>query len=269
MMNGLKIEDRLEGASNFTSWKFRVMLALEENELVEFVEGKVPEPSDENEKPHWKKKGTRAKKILVDLVKDHLVPIIYKLKIAREMFKTLEEMYEFNNTSKALALKKQLHHVKMAKGDSVMPFFMKISELRDQLSTIGHMVDDKDLAMLALNGLPKSWEPYIQGISVRSKLPKFDCLRADCIQEESRLAARGNGQSSTNEEIHVPKDKRTNLEPSGKKGIFVGYSESSKAYRIYIPGQKLIEINWDVTFEEDVSFKRSKGSHMEIDNEDQ
>ena len=36
--------------------------------------------------------------------------------------------------------------------------------------------------------------------------------------------------------VHVPKEKRTKLEPSGKKGIFVGYSETSKAYRIYIPG---------------------------------
>eukprot|EP00253_Pinus_taeda_P005063 PITA_05063 len=38
--------------------------------------------------------------------------------------------------------------------------------------------------------------------------------------------------------IHVPKDKRKKLEPSGKKGIFVGYSESSKAYRIYVLGQQ-------------------------------
>jgi hypothetical protein len=30
--------------------------------------------------------------------------------------------------------------------------------------------------------------------------------------------------------IHVPKEKRTKLEPSGKKGTFVGYSETSKAY---------------------------------------
>jgi hypothetical protein len=37
--------------------------------------------------------------------------------------------------------------------------------------------------------------------------------------------------------IHVPKDKRKKLEPSGKKGIFVGYSESSKSYRIYILGK--------------------------------
>jgi hypothetical protein len=34
--------------------------------------------------------------------------------------------------------------------------------------------------------------------------------------------------------IHVPKEKRTKMEPSGKKGIFVGYSETSKAYRIYV-----------------------------------
>jgi hypothetical protein len=28
--------------------------------------------------------------------------------------------------------------------------------------------------------------------------------------------------------IHVPKEKRTKLDPSGRKGTFVGYNESSK-----------------------------------------
>ena len=32
--------------------------------------------------------------------------------------------------------------------------------------------------------------------------------------------------------IHISKEKRTKLEPSRKKGIFVGYSEILKAYRI-------------------------------------
>jgi uncharacterized membrane protein YvbJ len=36
--------------------------------------------------------------------------------------------------------------------------------------------------------------------------------------------------------IHIPKEKRTKLEPSRNKETFVGYSETSKAYRIYIPG---------------------------------
>ena len=35
--------------------------------------------------------------------------------------------------------------------------------------------------------------------------------------------------------VHVPKEKRTKMKPSGKNGIFVGYSETSKSYRIYVP----------------------------------
>ena len=48
------------------------------------------------------------------------------------------------------------------------------------------------------------------------------------------------------------------MEPSGKKGIFVGYSETSKAYMIYVPNQRHIEVSRDVAFHEEVVFKRSK-----------
>jgi hypothetical protein len=56
---------------------------------------------------------------------------------------------------------------------------------------------------------------------------------------------------------HIPKDKRNKLEPSGKKGIFVRYSDSSKAYRIYILEQHKIEVSRDVTFNERMAFKKS------------
>jgi hypothetical protein len=58
--------------------------------------------------------------------------------------------------------------------------------------------------------------------------------------------------------IHIPKEKRNKLEPSGNKGIFVGYCEVSKAFRIYIAGQHHIETSRDVTFDEDVALKKSK-----------
>ena len=47
------------------------------------------------------------------------------------------------------------------------------------------------------------------------------------------------------------------MEPSSKKGIFVGYSETSKAYRIYILGQRNIEVSRDVTFHKEVAFRHS------------
>jgi len=53
--------------------------------------------------------------------------------------------------------------------------------------------------------------------------------------------------------FHVLKEKRSKLDASGKKRTFVGYSEISKAYRIYVPGQREVEISHDVTFDEDAA----------------
>jgi hypothetical protein len=63
--------------------------------------------------------------------------------------------------------------------------------------------------------------------------------------------------------IHIPKEKRNKLEPSGKKGIFVGYCEVSKAFRIYIPSHRHIEIHRDVTFDEDAMLKKSRKCQLE------
>ena len=52
------------------------------------------------------------------------------------------------------------------------------------------------------------------------------------------------------------KEKRSKLDASGKKGMFVGYSETSKAYIIYVPGQREVEICHDVTFDEDASLRK-------------
>ena len=35
--------------------------------------------------------------------------------------------------------------------------------------------------------------------------------------------------------IHIPKEKMTKLDPCGRKGIFVGYNDTSKYYQIYFP----------------------------------
>ena len=56
--------------------------------------------------------------------------------------------------------------------------------------------------------------------------------------------------------VHVAKEKRAKLEPSGKKGIFVGYSDCSKAYRVYISRQRHIEVSRDVIFHEEAMFRK-------------
>jgi len=56
----------------------------------------------------------------------------------------------------------------------------------------------------------------------------------------------------------VPKEKRTKLEASRNKDTFVRYCENSKAYRIYVLGQRNIELTRDVTFDEDVALAEAR-----------
>jgi len=58
--------------------------------------------------------------------------------------------------------------------------------------------------------------------------------------------------------FHVPKDKRNKLETMGRKGTFIGYCENSKAFRIYILGQRKVEICRDVTFDKYVALGKAR-----------
>ena len=61
---------------------------------------------------------------------------------------------------------------------------------------------------------------------------------------------------------HVPSEKRTKLEPTAEKGIFVGYDETSKAFRIYLPSQRKVVVRRDVKFEEEQAFRKSRESEQ-------
>ena len=88
----------------------------------------------------------------------------------------------------------------MYDSDSINSYLMKVSELRDQLAAINDPVDDKELVTIALNGLPSSWEPFIQGLCAWKKPTKFDKLWALCVQEETRLQSRNKSQKPQHEE---------------------------------------------------------------------
>ena len=89
-MIGMKVEDHLDGATNFISWKSRVLI-LGENDLLKLANGKVPKPNVEKDKSHWRKSDARVRRILVDSVKDHLVSQMSQKKTTMKIFKTLKE----------------------------------------------------------------------------------------------------------------------------------------------------------------------------------
>jgi hypothetical protein len=202
MVNKTLVEDRLDGESNFSSWKSRLQITLEEEDLLWTIQKTLPETVTDEEKEERKEDDVKARKIIIYSVRDHLLPRIANLKTAYEMYEALKNMFESDNTLRALTLKGQLQNIKMTKGDTIVAFFMKMSEIKDQLGAIGEIISNKELVLTTLNNLPKHWEPFLQSINGREKLRTFDRLWTDCTQEEIKLIARG-VEDSPHEDNHA------------------------------------------------------------------
>ena len=66
-----------------------------------------------------KKNLFKAKKIIVDSIKGHLIPQVSSLKTLKEMFDSLTKLFEGNNINQNMTLRKQSKNVKIQNGETI------------------------------------------------------------------------------------------------------------------------------------------------------
>ena len=84
------------------------MIILEENDLLHYVKSIVALPVHPTKRLAYQKCMVKAKRIIMDSVKDHLIPNIGDLDTTKLMFDTLANLYENKNNNIKVALKSQI-----------------------------------------------------------------------------------------------------------------------------------------------------------------
>ena len=102
MSHHTKLDENLEGDDKFLAWKYRISLVLEENELDSYISEEVPVPEGDEAKALHKKKLVMAKRIIVDSIKDHLIPHVSSLKTPKAMFNALTKLFEGKNINQKM-----------------------------------------------------------------------------------------------------------------------------------------------------------------------
>ena len=74
MSHHTNVDENIKGANKFQAWKYRISLVLEENELDSYITEEVPVPEGDEAKALHKKKLVLEKRIIIDSIKDHLIP---------------------------------------------------------------------------------------------------------------------------------------------------------------------------------------------------
>ena len=132
-----KLEDKLESIENYRAWKYRIGLILKENDLDKYIKEEVAEPDEAEAKEKHKKDLIRAQRIIVDSIKDHLIPQVSSKKTPKEMYDVLAKMYEGRNINKKMNLRAQLKSTMMSQGESIQDYFTRVSQFKEQLEAIG------------------------------------------------------------------------------------------------------------------------------------
>jgi hypothetical protein len=217
MMNSMKSENKVDGASNFRAWKTRIDLILAKNKVLDIVKGKIMKPKfkeGEEKEPQniasmekFKDVGINAMSIIVDSIKGHLIPYISHLDSSKKMYDALTNLFSVRNIRQVMSLKNELRDMKMNNDNSITSYFVRISQLRDQLQAIEEITLEKELVNIVLNGLPKTWDALAASMNTRKEYPKFEELWTCCAQEESRINAKEKPQKKYDDQAFTTRFK--------------------------------------------------------------
>jgi hypothetical protein len=193
----MKSENKLDGASNFRAWKTRIDLILSKNKVLDIMKGKIVKPEfEEGEEKELQNVATMEKfkdvdinsmSIIVDSIKYHLIPYISHLDSSKNMYDTLTNLFSVRNIGQVMSLKNELCDMKMNDDDIIKSYFVRISQLRDQLQAIEEITSEKEFVNIVLNGLPKTWDAFSASMNTRKEYLTFEEIWTCCTQEESRI----------------------------------------------------------------------------------
>jgi hypothetical protein len=69
-----------------------------------------------------------------------------------------------------MSMKNELRDMKMNDDDNITSYFVRISQLRDQLQAIEEIISEMELVNRVLNGLPKTWDAFATSMNTRKEV---------------------------------------------------------------------------------------------------
>ena len=95
-----------------------------------YISGEVAVLEIDEAKALHKKNLVKAKRIIVDSIKDHLIRQVSSLKTPKEMFYSLTKLFEGKNKNRKMTLRNQLKNVKIQNEETIQSNFTWVSQIK-------------------------------------------------------------------------------------------------------------------------------------------
>ena len=82
---------------------------------------------------------------------------ISDLDTSKEIYDRLVSLFKVNDANQVLFLRNKLREIKKGKDESMQSYFLRITEIKKDLLSIGETITDREMALTTLGGLPCEW----------------------------------------------------------------------------------------------------------------
>ncbi|KOB77348.1 Retrovirus-related Pol polyprotein from transposon TNT 1-94, partial [Operophtera brumata] len=147
---------KLEGVSNYNSWKFQMKMVLTLEGLWSCI-GSADSQTDTS----------RDQKALARIclsVKAACHQHVRHCVKAKEAWDKLANTFEDKGLYRRVLLLRQLHHTDYSQFSSMTDYIDRIMTRVQQLADIGRVIDDAEVAELLLSGLPQEFDALVSNL---------------------------------------------------------------------------------------------------------
>ena len=184
----MKIDKLHDG--NYHIWKHRVKAILSLKDLDEYIENDSS-TSDIDQTDLRRDKQARA--VLTLAMSDVILEQVQHARTAYEMWSLIADVFEKHTLFNKLAVRRQFITASLKDDEKVLEFASRIRRLADTLKSMGVIVEDSEMAMALLNGLPDRFDGLISAIDALCTSEEsftFEFVKSRCTQEEHRQNIR-------------------------------------------------------------------------------
>ena len=179
------------GESNFHAWKQKIEHLLALKDLSDFIE--ESSPPDGADKAAWKKKDRKAQAVIGLTLSDDLLENVRDVASTKDMWQKICDIFERHTLLNKLSARKKFYTALKGENESAPQFSNRIRQLASTLKSMKVTVDESEMAMALLNGLPEAYDPLISALDAlhgEENDLKFDYVKSRVLQEEQRIGNR-------------------------------------------------------------------------------
>lgn len=209
------------GRENYDTWKLQVRALLVKNDAWGYVSGTItkPEPTADNAEAiaEWNSKDEKAKSDLILSIMPNQLKIIKNCQTSRELWLTLENIFQLKGPARKATLLKSLTVQKLNEGGDMIEHLHNFFDCVDKLGDLEINIHPDQLVIMMLNSLPSTFENFRVAIESRDQLPTPENLRTKIVEEyQARNSASSSSQGAMYAMKRFGNKKKWSNESHGK-----------------------------------------------------